>query len=132
MYFQSPMRSTTNSSKLTQALNSATPVTTLSSSGSCPKDKRVMTHLANQPPVAQSGYRYFGTGYSLRLKVHFKSRGLLLVGLTGASSTLIAGHWPHLPGGEEPVIAGRDPASKQQIRARSRRCRTTCKRKRAL
>jgi hypothetical protein len=68
-----------------------------------------MTHLANQPPVAQSGYRYFGTGYSLGLKVHFKSRGLLLMGLAGASSTLVAGHWSLLPGGEEPVIAGRDP-----------------------
>src|SRR5215472_3574640 len=76
MYFQSPTRSTTNSSKLTQALNSATPVTTLTSSGSCPKDKCIMTHLANQPPVAQSGYRYFGTRYSLGLKVHFKSRAI--------------------------------------------------------
>ena len=67
-----------------------------------------MTHLANQPPAAQSGYRYFATGYSLRLKVHFKSRGLLLMGLTGALSTLIAGRWSILPGGEEAVIAGRD------------------------
>src|SRR6516162_1801796 len=100
MYFQSPTRSTTNSSKLTQALNSAIPVTTLTSSGSCPKDKLIMTHLANQPPVAQSGYRHLGTGYSLGLKVHFKSRRLLLMGLRGASSTLIAGHWPLLPGGE--------------------------------
>jgi len=30
------------------------------------------------------------------------------MGLTGASSTLIAGHWSILPGGEEAVIAGRD------------------------
>src|SRR5215472_7544597 len=109
MYFQSPTRSTTNSSKLTQALNSATPVTSLTSSGSCPKDKRIMTHLANQPPVAQSGYRYFGTGYSL-------GRTLSQEGYCSRGSQAPHRHSSRVigrsyRGGEEPVIAGRDPAS---------------------
>src|SRR3984893_13344942 len=77
MYFHKPLRSTTNSSKLTQAFNSDRPTTTLTSIGSCPNLNRSTVHLLALVRASNCPMHWMGSariGRMLILKVHFKSR----------------------------------------------------------
>src|SRR4030081_3582369 len=77
MYFHKPMRSTTNSSKLTQALNSERPTTTLTNIGSCPNLNRSTDlppgEICKQEPPRMQWECPARIERMLRLKVHFKS-----------------------------------------------------------
>src|SRR3984893_17794421 len=74
MYFHKPLRSTTNSSKLTQAFNSERPTTTLTSIGSCPNLNRSTVHLLALERLPDAVGVLCAHWGMLRLKVHFKSR----------------------------------------------------------